>query len=353
MPRRRGRDGACGTAQADALPALQERWRVDPAWLSVRIRREQRPGKSHARPTDLLQQPQCAVRLRADVQRLGRRFQIRTAQRDRRRACGGSCTKPPLPAAYWPPAAPVDCQRSERTWQRIWNRFDLGAKPDSHGFLRGTVMLATPSCWLRLARRIQSVSRRRKSSPISRPLSRMTIARSPLSNSRSRPSLSNPVHSAPFALTHGLIPTPTHTHDVPLHRRPPGERPPGLMQAHAAHTPNPAPGLRLRQSKILTKCPTTQAVVTEPPSFLFQSIVARKTSRTRRTSMKQPSVYLKMRVLGAVDTVDGRTRHERIQHVAASDLFPRRGWQPVRQFTWRTIPNLGTTAATRTTASPA
>ena len=28
--------------------------------------------------------------------------------------------------------------------------------------------------------------------------------------------------------------------------------------------------------------------------------------------MKQPSVYLKMRVLGAVDTVEGRTRHERI-----------------------------------------
>ena len=33
--------------------------------------------------------------------------------------------------------------------------------------------------------------------------------------------------------------------------------------------------------------------------------------------MKQPSVYLKMRVLGAVDTVAGRTRHERIHNVAA------------------------------------
>ena len=33
--------------------------------------------------------------------------------------------------------------------------------------------------------------------------------------------------------------------------------------------------------------------------------------------MKQPSVYLKMRVLGAVDTVAGRTRHERIHQVAA------------------------------------
>jgi hypothetical protein len=28
--------------------------------------------------------------------------------------------------------------------------------------------------------------------------------------------------------------------------------------------------------------------------------------------MKQPSVYLKMRVLGALDTAEGRTRHERV-----------------------------------------
>jgi hypothetical protein len=33
--------------------------------------------------------------------------------------------------------------------------------------------------------------------------------------------------------------------------------------------------------------------------------------------MKQPSVYLKMRVLGAIDTVAGRTRHERVHAVAA------------------------------------
>ena len=33
--------------------------------------------------------------------------------------------------------------------------------------------------------------------------------------------------------------------------------------------------------------------------------------------MKLPSVYLKMSVLGAVDTVPGRTRHERIHNVAA------------------------------------
>ena len=37
--------------------------------------------------------------------------------------------------------------------------------------------------------------------------------------------------------------------------------------------------------------------------------------------MKQPSVYLKMRVLGAVDTVEGRTRHQRVHNVAAMTFF--------------------------------
>lgn len=51
--------------------------------------------------------------------------------------------------------------------------------------------------------------------------------------------------------------------------------------------------------------------------------------------MKQPSVYLKMRVLGAVDTVEGRTRHQRIHNVAAMTFLDEEG-NP-RQFTWRTI----------------
>jgi putative transposase len=51
--------------------------------------------------------------------------------------------------------------------------------------------------------------------------------------------------------------------------------------------------------------------------------------------MKQPSVYLKMRVLGAVDTVEGRTRHERVHHVAALTFLDEEG--NARQFTWRTI----------------
>jgi transposase InsO family protein len=51
--------------------------------------------------------------------------------------------------------------------------------------------------------------------------------------------------------------------------------------------------------------------------------------------MKQPSVYLKMRVLGAVDTVDGRTRQQRVHNVAAMTFLDEEG-NP-RQFTWRTI----------------
>src|SRR5262249_17957379 len=51
--------------------------------------------------------------------------------------------------------------------------------------------------------------------------------------------------------------------------------------------------------------------------------------------MKQPSVYLKMRVLGAVDTVEGRTRHERIHNVAAMTFLDEDGH--TRRFTWRTI----------------
>jgi transposase InsO family protein len=51
--------------------------------------------------------------------------------------------------------------------------------------------------------------------------------------------------------------------------------------------------------------------------------------------MKQPSVYLKMRVLGAIDTVEGRTRHQRVHHVAALTFLDEEGHP--RQFTWRTI----------------
>jgi hypothetical protein len=58
-------------------------------------------------------------------------------------------------------------------------------------------------------------------------------------------------------------------------------------------------------------------------------------STYKENLMKQPSVYLKMRVLGAIDTVQGRTRHERIHNVAAMTFLDEDG-NP-RQFTWRTI----------------
>jgi putative transposase len=51
--------------------------------------------------------------------------------------------------------------------------------------------------------------------------------------------------------------------------------------------------------------------------------------------MKQPSVYLKMRVLGAIDTAPGRTRHQRVHNVAAMTFLDEEGHS--RQFTWRTI----------------
>ncbi len=51
--------------------------------------------------------------------------------------------------------------------------------------------------------------------------------------------------------------------------------------------------------------------------------------------MKQPSAYLKMRVLGALDTVAGRTRHERVLNVAAMTFLDEAS-NP-RRFTWRTI----------------
>ena len=51
--------------------------------------------------------------------------------------------------------------------------------------------------------------------------------------------------------------------------------------------------------------------------------------------MKLPSVYLKMRVLGAIDSAPGKTRHERILHVATLTFLDEEGNS--RQFTWRTI----------------
>jgi len=51
--------------------------------------------------------------------------------------------------------------------------------------------------------------------------------------------------------------------------------------------------------------------------------------------MKWPSPYLKMRVLGAVDTAPGKTQNERLKHVALM-IFTDEDGVP-RQFTWRSI----------------
>ena len=51
--------------------------------------------------------------------------------------------------------------------------------------------------------------------------------------------------------------------------------------------------------------------------------------------MKQPSIYVKMKVLGAIDAAEGKTRHERIQNVAGMTFLDEQGNQ--YRFTWRTI----------------
>lgn len=51
--------------------------------------------------------------------------------------------------------------------------------------------------------------------------------------------------------------------------------------------------------------------------------------------MKNPSSYLKMRVLGAIESAPGRTQKERVHNVASMIFIDEYGEK--RQFTWRTI----------------
>ncbi len=51
--------------------------------------------------------------------------------------------------------------------------------------------------------------------------------------------------------------------------------------------------------------------------------------------MKQPTSYLKMRILGAIDYADGKTIAQRIKNLATQMFTDEDGHQ--RQFTWRTI----------------
>lgn len=51
--------------------------------------------------------------------------------------------------------------------------------------------------------------------------------------------------------------------------------------------------------------------------------------------MKRPSIYVKMKVLGAIDVAEGKTRHQRIHNVAAMTFLDEQG--RAHSFTWRTI----------------
>lgn len=51
--------------------------------------------------------------------------------------------------------------------------------------------------------------------------------------------------------------------------------------------------------------------------------------------MKNPTSYLKMRVLGAIDYAEGKTIAQRIKNLATQTFTDEDGHQ--RQFTWRTI----------------
>ena len=51
--------------------------------------------------------------------------------------------------------------------------------------------------------------------------------------------------------------------------------------------------------------------------------------------MRNPTPYLKMRVLGAIDMAEGKTIRARI-HAVSQTTFADEDGQP-RQFTWRTL----------------
>jgi len=66
-----------------------------------------------------------------------------------------------------------------------------------------------------------------------------------------------------------------------------------------------------------------------------KNIRASKRKKVEEHTMKNPSPYLKMRVLGALDTAEGKTRGQRVRKVAEMQ-FPDEDGNP-RTFTWRTI----------------
>ena len=85
-----------------------------------------------------------------------------------------------------PPAAPLDFGLTDRTWQRIWKRFDQGQSK-----IRTALYGRCPPPDSPPGRRRTRANRPRKSSPISRPPSPTPTVLSPTSNIRCRPSLCN------------------------------------------------------------------------------------------------------------------------------------------------------------------
>ena len=65
--------------------------------------------------------------------------------------------------------------------------------------------------------------------------------------------------------------------------------------------------------------------------------------------MRKPSIYVKMKVLGAIDVAEGRTRDERIRNVAQMTFLDEEG-SPTAS---RGGPFRRGTIGTRTPASPA
>ncbi len=64
-------------------------------------------------------------------------------------------------------------------------------------------------------------------------------------------------------------------------------------------------------------------------------MVGQSTVMKRRNEVKNPTVYLKMRVLGAIDFAIGKSITERIKKIAETTFVDEQGIQ--RRFTWRTI----------------
>ena len=173
LPQRRGMERDRGTAQADALSALQGGRHADSARLSARLRREQPPAQKPSAPGGSFAATARHVAAADGPSASGSptksdalSLTTRPLWRFLQRAVAGS-----IAAAI----RAADCHLSDRTWQRIWKRFDLGQS-------KIRTALSGPVPAARAAGGIPHTGRRPKSSPISRPPSPTPTVPSPPSN---------------------------------------------------------------------------------------------------------------------------------------------------------------------------